>query len=88
MQVYAFDQIIPVWEGIVAGTIAGSPTDWTAIQGRMAVDMAVRLLDGGTLPYKSAGPTPTWVNKDNAETLNYADMMGEKGWKIQFTVNP
>lgn len=88
VEVYAFDQIIPVWEGIVAGTIAGSPTDYTAIQGRMAVDMAIRLLEGQQLDYISSGPQAEMVTKENAETLNYADMMGEKGWKIEFTVNP
>ena len=88
VKVYAFDQIIPVWEGIVAGTIVASPTDYTAIQGKMAVDMAVRLLEGEKLPYISSGPQAVMVTKDNAQTLNYDDMLGAKGWKIQFTVNP
>lgn len=89
IEVYAFDQIVPVWDGIVAGTIAGSPTDYTAIQGRMSVDMAIRLLEGQKLqPSNRAGPVPEMVTKANAQTLNYADMMGAKGWKVQFTVNP
>jgi protein TorT len=89
IQVYAFDQIIPVWSDIVAGTINGSPTDYTAIQGRMAVDEAVRLLEGQTLtPSNDVGPVPEMVTKANAQTLNYADMMGAKGWKIQFSVKP
>jgi protein TorT len=89
VQVYAFDQIIPVWQDIVAGTVAGSPTDYTAIQGRMSVDMAIKLLQGEQLsPSNRAGPVPEMVTKANAQTLSYADMMGAKDWKIQSTVNP
>ena len=44
IKVMAFDIIPPVYQDIEEGATVGSPTDFTVIQGRMAVDMAVRLL--------------------------------------------
>ena len=43
--------------------------DHTVIQGRMAVDMAVRLLEGQTLePSNRAGPVITMMTPDNLKT--------------------
>jgi protein TorT len=45
VKVMAFDIIPPVYQDIVDGATVGSPSDFTVIQGRMAVDMAVWLLE-------------------------------------------
>ena len=58
IKVMAFDIIPPVYQDIEEGATVGSPTDFTVIQGRMAVDMAVRLLEKQTLDGEAFGPDP------------------------------
>jgi len=69
VQVLAFHQNPPVYDGIAAGDIVGSANDHTVIQGRMAVDMAIRLLEGQELsPSNRAGPVITIMTPENLET--------------------
>ena len=69
VRVLAFHQNPPVYDGIAAGDIVGSANDHTVVQGRMAVDMAVRLLEGQTLePSNRSGPVITIMTPDNVGT--------------------
>lgn len=88
IQVAAFDIIPPVYEDIAHGVTAASPTDFTVIQGRMAVDMAVRLLEKQPLPAKRAGPKPEMVTPANYKSIAWTDMFAPKGYKVEFTVEP
>lgn len=88
VNVMAFDIIPPVYDAIVAGTAVGSPTDFTVIQGRMAIDMAVRLLEKQTLAAKRSGPKPVMVTKDTLSQVKWDDMFAPKDFKATFTVNP
>lgn len=88
IQVAAFDIIPPVYEDIVHGVTTASPTDFTVIQGRMAVDMAVRLLEKQQLPAHRAGPKPEMVTHANYKTIPWTDMFAPKGYKVEFTVEP
>ena len=66
VKILAFHQNPPVYDGIAAGDLLGAANDHTVIQGRMAVDMAVRLLEGQTLePSNRAGPVITMMTPDN-----------------------
>jgi protein TorT len=86
--VFAFDIIPPVFDAIVAGEAVGSPTDFTAIQGRMAMDQAVRMLEGKTLAAPTSGPVPLMITKDNANKVPYTEMFAPKGFKTVTSWTP
>lgn len=88
VDVFAFDIIPGVWDAIVAGDAVGSPTDYTVIQGRMAIDQAVRNLEGQTLKSPIAGPIPEMVTAENAETLEYTLMFAPRDFQATFTWSP
>jgi protein TorT len=86
VKVMAFDIIPPVYQDIVDGATVGSPTDFTVIQGRMAVDMAVRLLEHQTLPATRSGPIPKMVTKENINSIPWDAMFAPKDFKATYTV--
>jgi protein TorT len=88
VNIYAFDLIPPVFDAIVSGDAVGSPTDFTSIQGRMAVDQAVRVLEGQTLPAPTSGPIPQMMTKDNAKSVPYNEMFAPKDFKATYSWNP
>jgi len=89
VNVAAFDIIPPVYEDIAAGgATKASPTDFTVLQGRLAVDEVLRLLQGQTLMAKRAGPKPEMVTSDNYKKFNMTDMFAPKGYKVKFSVEP
>ncbi len=83
--------IPPLYEKIAAGQVAAAPTDFTALQGRMAVDMMVRILNGEKpgkdLPFRS-GPLIQVVTPKNYKDFSYEAMFGERGWQAVFTQAP
>jgi len=86
VHVAAFDIIPPVYEDIVAGATKASPTDFTSLQGRLAVDMALRLLEGQKLPANRAGPKPAMVTSDSVKGFTMTDMFAPAGYKVEFSV--
>lgn len=78
-----------LYQDIVEGKVQAAPTDFTSIQGRMAVDMMVRLLNGEKpgkdFPFQS-GPVIKVVTPQNYQQFSYEAMLGPKGWKPVFTV--
>jgi protein TorT len=87
VKVMAFDIIPPVYQDIEDGATVGSPTDFTVIQGRMAVDMAVRLLEKQKLTATRSGPIPKMVTKDNIKSVPWTDMFAPKDFPATYTVN-
>lgn len=81
--------IPPLYDQIKNGQVAAAPTDFTALQGRMAVDMMVRILNGQKpgvdFPFR-AGPRIRVLTKSNIGDFNYEDMLGAKGWRPVFSV--
>ena len=53
-----------VHRGILRGRILGAPSDFPVVQGRLAVEFAVRAIEG-TLETRDAGPKIVPVNKSN-----------------------
>lgn len=88
IQILAFHQNPPVYDGIAAGDLTGSANDHTVIQGRMAVDMAVRLLEGQTLdPSNRAGPVITMMTPDNLGTeFVWDSTFAPKDYQPEFTI--
>jgi protein TorT len=69
IQILAFHQNPPVYDLLLTEEIVGSANDHTVVQGRMAVDMAIRLLEGQALePSNRAGPVITMMTPENLET--------------------
>ena len=83
--------IPPLYDKIAEGLVAAAPTDFTALQGRMAVDMMVRILNGEVpgedFPFR-AGPAIQVVTPENYEEFSYEDMFGPRGWRPVFSQAP
>ncbi len=86
VDVAAFDIIPPVYDDIAAGATKASPTDFTVLQGRLAVDMVLRLLQGQKLPAKRAGPKPEMVTTETIKSFNKTDMFAPPGYKVEFSI--
>jgi protein TorT len=75
-----------VYEDIKRGRVMAAPTDSAVIQGRVAIDQAVRILEGK--PYrKHVGPEIYDIDKSNINTFDYASSLAPKDWKPVFSVN-
>jgi periplasmic protein TorT len=88
VKVLAFHQNPPVYDGIAAGDILAASNDHTVIQGRVAVDLAVRLLEGETLePSNRVGPIITVMTPDSLESeFVWESTFAPKDYKPEFTV--
>ncbi|WP_152033720.1 TMAO reductase system periplasmic protein TorT [Bradyrhizobium sp. DOA9] len=86
VSVAAFDIIPPVYDDIAAGAAKASPTDFTVLQGRLAVDMVLRLLQGQKLQAKRAGPKPQMVTAETIKSVSKTDMFAPAGYKVEFSV--
>jgi protein TorT len=86
VNVAAFDIIPPVYEDIAAGATKASPTDFTTLQGRLAVDMVLRLLEGQKLAVQRAGPKAAMVTSETIKSFNMTDMFAPAGYQVEFSV--
>ncbi|GAA0395205.1 TMAO reductase system periplasmic protein TorT [Cocleimonas flava] len=74
-----------VYQGIKRGQILAAPTDSTVIQGRIAIDQAVRILE--KKPYKKhVGPKLYVIDKLNIETFDRNSALAADGFKPTFSV--
>ena len=82
------------------GRMEMAPSDQMALQGQIAIDQAVRLLEGkamstgGAPEYNNAArktehiqPVPIVVTKDNIKDFDPLSTLGAKGWKPVFRVD-
>lgn len=74
IKVISFYMTPGVYEGIQKGRIVASPADSMVIQGRIAVDQAVRLLEGKDVT-KHVGPKIFMVDSSNIKTLKLDDIL-------------
>ncbi|MDE0114204.1 MAG: TMAO reductase system periplasmic protein TorT [Albidovulum sp.] len=75
-----------VYRGIQRGQVMAAPTDSAVIQGRVAIDQAVRILEGK--PYeKHVGPALYVIDSNNIDTFDQASSLAPDGFKPTFTVN-
>jgi protein TorT len=75
-----------VYEGIKTGRMMAAPTDSAVIQGRIAIDQAVRILEKKTY-LKHVGPKIYMIDKSNINSFDYASSLAPPAWKPDFTVN-
>jgi protein TorT len=75
-----------VFEGIKRGFILASPADSMVIQGRIAVDQAVRILEGKDY-VKHVGPKIFVVDPSNINDVSPTNILPPDGYKPVFNVN-
>ena len=63
-----------------------APTDSAVIQGRIAIDQAVRILEGKDY-VKHAGPALYVIDSDNIDSVDMSSSLAPEGFKPVFTVN-
>lgn len=72
-------------QGIARGQILAAPTDSTVIQGRIAVDQAVRVLEGKDYQ-KHVGPALYVVTQENHGEFDPASTLAPDGFRPVFSV--
>ncbi len=75
-----------VYEGIKRGRIMAAPTDSAVIQGRVAIDQAVRILEGKDY-LKHVGPAIYVIDKSNINSFDYDSSLAPASFKPVFSVN-
>lgn len=74
-----------VYEGIKRGRILAAPTDSAVIQARVAVDQAVRILEGKEYE-KHVGPQLYVIDSSNIETFDRNSSLAPADFKPEFSV--
>jgi protein TorT len=72
-------------QGIRRGQILAAPTDSPVIQGRIAIDQAVRILEGKDY-IKHAGPALKVVSQDDVKTFDSSSTLAPEGFTPVFRV--
>ncbi len=75
-----------VYRDILRGRILASPTDSTVIQGRIAVDQLVRIVNNKDYS-KHVGPILYVLDRDNIKQFDRKSMLAPSGFKTTYTVN-
>ncbi len=75
-----------VHRGITRGSIIAAPSDLQAIQARIAIDQAIRILENK--PFKKhVGPIIKVIEKDDLKTFDLTTSLAPRGFKAIFDVN-
>jgi protein TorT len=82
----AFYMTPGVYEGIKRGLILASPADSMVVQGRIAIDQAVRALEKKEL-IKHVGPKIFVLDSSNIATVPQTNILPPTGYKPAFSVN-
>jgi periplasmic protein TorT len=82
----AFYMTPGVYEGIGRGFITAAPADSMVVQGRIAVDQAVKILEGKEI-VKHVGPKIFVVDQSNVKTVPRENILPPADFKAVFTVN-
>ena len=75
-----------VFRGIQRGQVLAAPTDSAVIQGRVAIDQAVRILEGKN-HHKHVGPALYVIDSENINTFDRGSSLAPNDFKPTFTVN-
>jgi protein TorT len=75
-----------VYENIKRGKVLAAPTDSAVIQGRIAIDQAVRILEGKDY-IKHVGPELYVIDSSNVETFDYPSSLAPADFKPVFRVD-
>ena len=73
-----------VYRGILRGTVMAAPTDQPALQAKLAVDLAVRALEGQTYRKHVSAPV-LLVDRDNVRRFDSASSLAPPGFRPIFS---
>ncbi len=74
-----------VYNNIKRGRVLAAPTDSAVVQGRVAIDQAVRILEGKDYS-KHVGPALYVIDSSNVDSFHYESSLAPKDFKPTFTV--
>jgi periplasmic protein TorT len=86
IKVLAYYFTPPVYQGIKAGTILAAPTDSAVIQGRVAIDQMVRILEGKPFE-KHVGPALYVIDSKNINSFDKESSLAPDDFRPTFNVN-
>lgn len=75
-----------VYDNIKKGNVLAAPTDSAVIQGRVAIDQAVRILEGKDY-LKHVGPALYLIDKANIDTFDYPSSLAPADFQPTFSVD-
>lgn len=75
-----------VYENIKRGRVVAAPTDSAVIQGRIAIDQAVRILEGKDY-LEHVGPQIYVIDSSNIDSFDYDSSLAPPDFRPTFTVN-
>jgi periplasmic protein TorT len=85
VKIIAYYMTPGVFEGIQKGRILGAPADSMVVQGRIAIDQAVRILEGKEY-VKHVGPKIFVVDQKNIKTVAHDSILPPTSFKPVFEV--
>jgi len=86
IQVMSYYYSPGVHRAIKRGKIIGAPSDLQAIQGRIAMDQIVRILDDKSY-LKHVGPKIQVIDRSNIDAFDTTTTLAPKGFRATFSVN-
>ena len=75
-----------VYENIKKGRVLAAPTDSAVVQGRVAIDQAVRILEGKDY-LQHAGPALYVIDSSNVDSFHYESSLAPRDFKPTFSVD-
>jgi periplasmic protein TorT len=76
-----------VYRGIKRGRILAAPTDFPVLQGRLAIELAVRAIEG-KLTLRHAGPKIETLTPENIDSIGTAESLAPAAFVPVFKVGP
>lgn len=81
----------PLYNKIANGEVAGAPCEGQPYEGRIAVDMVVRILEGQKpgkdIPFM-VSPTLPFLTPENVGQYEFEFLLGPRGWRPVFNYSP
>ena len=72
-------------QGVKDGTVLGVASNPMVVESAVAMDVAVRLLEGEVVPGRLRLP-PVWIDKEFVETQDMSKFTPPDGWEVIYTV--
>jgi periplasmic protein TorT len=85
IKVLAYYFTPPVYQGIKDGSILAAPTDSAVVQGRVAIDQVVRILEGKEYA-KHVGPALYVIDSKNVNSFDKGSSLAPDDFKPTFSV--
>lgn len=85
VDVLAFYMSEGALNGVIDGTVLGVASNPMVVESAVAMDTAIRLLEGETVPGRMRLP-PLWIDKEFVETQDMSKFAPPDGWEVIYTV--